>query len=75
MDGLPPGFAIMSTINLVVALIALAGLVVGVISLARNHRRMSAGVTALWAAIVILVPILGPIAWFAIGRSSVGRTT
>lgn len=48
---------------LVIALTALA-----LISLIRSGRRLSLVHATIWALLILSVPVLGPIAWLAVGR-------
>ncbi len=51
-----------------VLVIALA--IVALISLARAARRLTATQGLLWTLVVLLVPVVGPVAWLAVGRRS-----
>ena len=64
----------MSTITLVVGLLALGTFVLWIVALVSIARRGASGtVIALWILIVTLLPLLGSILWFTIGRNSAGR--
>lgn len=52
----------------VVAIAALVLVVVGFVSLSRSASRLSPWLALVWAALIVVVPILGPVAWLAIGR-------
>lgn len=47
--------------------------VVAVISVAKVMRTNASSTPVLWLLLVFLVPVLGPIFWFAFGRASVLR--
>ncbi|WP_188756446.1 PLDc N-terminal domain-containing protein [Microbacterium album] len=42
--------------------------IVALVSLIRRAPGMTTLAAGLWAAIVILVPVLGPVAWFGVGN-------
>ena len=48
-------------------------LVVSLISVGRRSSGLGALATAIWVVVVILLPVLGPLAWFVAGRRSVPR--
>lgn len=62
---LPAGFDIAYSLA-PIFLIAL--IVVSLISIARHGDGLSSVATAVWSALVVLAPFLGPIAWFIVGR-------
>lgn len=64
---LAPG--IMGLTLLALAVLALALFVAAVISIARA-RRLGGVAQAVWVLIVLAFPVLGPVLWFVIGRSS-----
>jgi uncharacterized membrane protein YhaH (DUF805 family) len=45
--------------------------IIALISLARTAKRLTPAHGLLWAALVLLVPVLGPLAWLAVGRRTV----
>jgi amino acid transporter len=58
-----PPFGILGfllTVNVVLFMAAL-------ISIARNRKHTSGG-KVVWASVVLALPVLGPVAWFLIGR-------
>lgn len=60
---MPPSMGILGfllTVNVVLFISAL-------ISIARNRTYTSRG-TVVWALIVVVVPVLGPVLWFVLGR-------
>ncbi|WP_370529453.1 PLDc N-terminal domain-containing protein [Clavibacter michiganensis] len=61
--------------NVIIAVIALVVVVAALMSLVRVNHRMRPIDVALWAAIVIVIPIIGPIVWFAFGRKQAQRST
>ncbi|NIY62086.1 PLDc N-terminal domain-containing protein (plasmid) [Clavibacter michiganensis subsp. michiganensis] len=75
MTGSPISFTIMSGVNVIIAVIALVVVVAALMSLVRVNHRMRPIDVALWAAIVIVIPIIGPIVWFAFGRKQAQRST
>jgi uncharacterized membrane protein YhaH (DUF805 family) len=62
---LPAGYDIAWS-TVAVAFIALT--IVALISLARSAKRLTTTQAVVWAALVLLVPVAGPIAWLAVGR-------
>jgi len=52
----------------VVPILLIALVVLALISIARNTAGLSSTATAVWAAVVLFVAPIGPIAWFIIGR-------
>lgn len=53
-------------------LLCYLALVVGaLVSLGRSGRGLGPGMTLVWAALILLLPLLGPAAWFFAGRRSV----
>lgn len=51
-----------------VTLLLLVVLVAALVSIARARKGLSAGHALAWTAIVIFVPLVGPLAWLFIGR-------
>ncbi|MFG6403719.1 PLDc N-terminal domain-containing protein [Microbacterium sp. P04] len=43
-------------------------LLIALISIARHAKRLPSGQALMWTVVAILIPVLGPTAWFAIGR-------
>lgn len=62
---LPAGYDIAWT-SLV--LLVIIGAIVALVVISRNRNRMSGPELALWIAIVLFLPIVGPAVWFAIGH-------
>lgn len=52
----------------VVALVAFALAVWAIVSLSRGAARLPSLTVVLWAVVILLVPVLGPVAWLAAGR-------
>ncbi|KTR09350.1 PLDc N-terminal domain-containing protein [Curtobacterium luteum] len=52
----------------VVAVITVALAVVASVSLSRAARRLSPWLAFAWAALIVLVPVLGAVAWLGVGR-------
>ncbi|WEO78368.1 PLDc N-terminal domain-containing protein [Cryobacterium sp. SO2] len=77
MDGsanplLPAGYDVAWTI---VSALMIVLLVVALVSMARSAGRITATAALVWALLVICVPVVGPIAWLAVGwRSGLVRT-
>lgn len=60
---MPPHMGILGFLLIVNAALFISAL----ISIARNRTHTSGG-TVVWALIVLAVPVLGPVLWFAVGR-------
>ncbi|KTR96678.1 hypothetical protein NS220_00830 [Microbacterium testaceum] len=57
------------------AVVAFGLAVWGIVSLSRSARRLSSTVVLIWALVILLVPVLGPVSWlFAGRRAGVART-
>jgi hypothetical protein len=64
----------MARLFIIIPLVAAAMLIFAVIDLIRiENERVRALPKTLWVVIVILLPIIGPILWFIIGRERYGR--
>lgn len=62
---IPAGYDVLWTI----AVVALAVVVIGaLVSVGRAASRMSALLTLGWVLAVIFLPVVGSLAWFAVGR-------
>ncbi len=46
---------------------------IAIVVLVRSWRRMPPILAIAWLVIVVMVPLLGPIAWLGLGRPSLGR--
>ncbi|TDN45486.1 phospholipase D-like protein [Curtobacterium flaccumfaciens] len=55
----------------VVAIASVALVVVALVSLSRTAPRLSPWLAVAWVALIVVVPILGAVAWLAIGRRAV----
>ncbi|MBW9110022.1 PLDc N-terminal domain-containing protein [Microbacterium trichothecenolyticum] len=55
----------------VICALVIAFTIVALVSLARAAKRLTPAQGLLWAALVLLVPVLGALAWLAIGRRTV----
>ncbi len=64
---IPVGYDIAWT---VVTVLMIALLLVAFISLVRFAPRLKATSALIWSLLIICVPIVGPIAWLAVGRRS-----
>ncbi|MDN3311288.1 PLDc N-terminal domain-containing protein [Microbacterium oryzae] len=53
--------------------LSIALMVAALVSIARGARRLTAGQALCWSVLSILVPVLGPAAWFAIGTRTRAR--
>ncbi len=51
-----------------VALVAFGLVVWAIVSLSRRARPLPSRVVLMWALVIVVVPILGPVAWLAAGR-------
>ncbi len=51
-----------------VALVAFGLVVWAVVSLSRRARHLPSRVVLTWALVIVVVPVLGPVAWLAAGR-------
>ncbi len=57
------------------AVVAFGLAVWGIVSLSRSAARLSSTMVLVWALVILLVPVLGPVAWLAAGRrAGVSRT-
>jgi hypothetical protein len=62
---IPAGYDVVWT----VVMVAYIGLIiVALVSLSRTALRLSSWLALAWAALIIVVPILGALAWIAVGR-------
>lgn len=61
----PAGFDVVWSL---IMLVTLAMLVASLVSLHRHSPRLTTTQALIWAITVILVPTLGSILWFAVGR-------
>ncbi len=52
----------------VVMVVYLAFVIVALVSLSRTAPRLSSWLALAWAALVVMVPVLGALAWLTIGR-------
>ncbi|NHI15975.1 PLDc N-terminal domain-containing protein [Microbacterium excoecariae] len=64
----PAGYDIAWSV-IVAAVIALT--VIALIGLARSAKHLTALQAWIWTLLVLLVPVLGAVAWLAVGRRSV----
>jgi hypothetical protein len=62
---LPAGYDLAWTL---VPILMIALIAVSLVSIARHSDGLSSWATAVWSAVVIFATLLGPIAWFLIGR-------
>lgn len=65
---IPAGYDIVWSI---VAIAVVALMITALVSLARSARRLTAVQALAWVLIVLLVPLLGAVAWLWIGRRAV----
>ena len=52
----------------VVAVVIVGLAIVAILSLSRVARRLTAVQALIWVLVVLFVPVLGPVAWLAVGR-------
>lgn len=52
----------------VVAVVIIGLAIVAIVSLSRVARRLTAVQALIWVLVVLFVPVLGPVAWLAVGR-------
>lgn len=62
---IPAGYDIAWSV-VAAAVVALA--IVALISLARSSERLTSAQALIWVLVVLFVPVLGSIAWIAVGR-------
>lgn len=55
-----------------VAVIALGLAILAVVSLSRRARDLSSAAVAVWALVILLVPVCGPLIWILAGRRARG---
>ena len=67
---IPQQYDISWTIALVAVLALMAAAVVSVV---RNSARMSLPATVVWIVGVVVLPVLGPLVWFLVGRRDLRR--
>ena len=53
------------------SLLIVAFVIAALVSIARTAKRLTSMQALVWTLIVLLVPVVGCAAWFAIGRSAV----
>jgi hypothetical protein len=59
----------------ITAILLIAVVVIALVSIVRQSAHLSPLASVAWAAVVVFLPVLGPIAWFVLGRpSSRGRS-
>lgn len=58
----------------VIAALVIALAIVALISLARSAKRLTSWQALIWAALILFVPVLGPIAWMTVGRRNAPST-
>ncbi|MBW9119071.1 PLDc_N domain-containing protein [Microbacterium trichothecenolyticum] len=56
-----------------IAAVVIALVVVALVSLARSAKSLTPVQTLIWALIVLFVPVLGSVAWLAVGRRTTAR--
>ncbi|SDO78929.1 Phospholipase_D-nuclease N-terminal [Microbacterium sp. ru370.1] len=58
-----------------VTVVAFGLAVWGIVSLSRGASRLSSATALVWALVILLVPVLGPVSWLLAGRrAGVART-
>lgn len=66
--------AVHIVIIVVALLVWLASWIAAVRSISSTRLHATVAVRGVWIAVVIVLPVLGPIIWFAAGRRSVSRS-
>jgi len=51
-----------------ITVLVIALTILALVSLARAAKRLTTARGLLWAALVLLIPLLGPLAWLTVGR-------
>jgi hypothetical protein len=67
---IPTGYDVAWSLSLLL-LIALT--VAALVSLTRSANRLTVSQGLLWAALVVLLPVIGPVAWLSAGRRTAAR--
>jgi len=67
---IPTGFDVAASL---IAVVVIAATIAAVVSIARVGRRLSAATALVWVLIVLLLPALGPVAWFVAGKPAKAR--
>jgi len=57
----------------IVPLVLLVAVVASLISLIRNGRTLSPRDLVFWAIFIVVIPVVGAIAWFALGRPALRK--
>lgn len=65
---IPAGYDVLWTVVVVAFAVVV---ILALVSIGRAASRMSPLVTLGWALVVIFLPLVGPLAWFAAGRRAV----
>lgn len=68
---IPAGYDIAGS---VITVLVIALTILALVSLARAAKRLTPAQGLMWAALVLLIPLLGPLAWLAVGRRRVAVT-
>ncbi|WAB81319.1 PLDc N-terminal domain-containing protein [Microcella daejeonensis] len=68
---LPAGYDLLLTL---VPIMMIALIAASLVSIARHSDGLSPLATAVWSAVVLLAPLLGPAAWVLIGRAQVRQS-
>lgn len=58
-----------------VAVIVLTLMVLALVSIVRVSKNLTTTQSMVWALLAIFVPVLGPLAWFVIGRTAATQPT
>jgi hypothetical protein len=58
----------------VVAAASVVLIVIAIVSLSRKASQLSPVLALAWAALILVVPVLGPVAWLAVGRRGLLQT-
>jgi uncharacterized membrane-anchored protein len=62
---IPAGYDVAWSITTV---LVIALTIVALVAQARSAKRLTPWQGLLWSALIVLVPVLGPIAWLSVGR-------
>lgn len=55
-----------------ISVVVFALMLVALVSVARSAKKLTATQSLTWIVLIIFLPLLGPIAWLAIGRRAIG---
>lgn len=64
---LPAGYDITYS---ALSVVVVALMIMALVSVARSAKKLTATQALVWTVLIIFLPVLGPTAWFAIGRQT-----